>query len=262
MSNAMTAGDAALSDHKKLHKTLKSMIKDSPAMSWDMHWDAHRPPATAPAGMSRSATAPALGSPDGDHRKQPLGDLLDTMSHKKRHHGATMRRITRDRLVAAARATRKASLRFPCVYPHAQMWDISAHPGETQKTIRRRPTVDGGGGQGVFLFRTLMTDESHPLGPGRILSESHLDPWMPPDPGGMRFGEPPLDDMSIEALEALIADLQKTVARVEWEHGVIPDKTVAQSTFRASVGSDLDVMRKRVQRAQAHLRKRQAEASR
>ena len=94
MSNAMTAGDAALSDHKKLHKTLKSMIKDSPAMSWDMHWDAHRPPATAPAGMSRSATAPALGSPDGDHRKQPLGDLLDTMSHKKRHHGATMRRIT------------------------------------------------------------------------------------------------------------------------------------------------------------------------
>ena len=259
MSNAMTAGDAALSDHKKLHKTLKSMIKDNPAMSWDMHWG-RAPPATAPAGMSRSATAPALGSPDGDHRKQPLGDLLDTMSHKKRHHGATMRasRATGRRPRRARRARRACASR--AVYPHAQMWDISAHPGETQKTIQRRPAVDGGGGQGVFLFRTLMTDESHPLGPGRILSESHLDPWMPPDPGGMRFGEPPLDDMSIEALKALIADLQKTVGRVEWEHGVIPDKTVAQSTFRASVGSDLDVMRKRLLRAQRQLQKRQAEA--
>ena len=169
-----------------------------------------------------------------------------------------MRRIS-DRQEAEARATRKASLRFPCVYPLAQMWDISAHPGETQKTIQRRPAVDGGGGQGVFLFRTLMTDESHPLGPGRLLHED-LDPWMPPNPSGQRFGEPPLDDMSIEALKALIADLQKTVGRVEWEHGVIPDNTVAQSTFRASVGSDLDVMRKRLLRAQRQLQKRQAEA--
>ncbi len=70
--------DAALSDHKKLHKTLKSMLKESQPVSWDMHWDAHKP-ATAPAGTSLPVM---FGSPDGDHREAPLGDLRDIESSR------------------------------------------------------------------------------------------------------------------------------------------------------------------------------------
>ena len=93
---------------------------------------------------------------------------------------------------------------------------------------------------------------------GRLDPENHLETWMPTEYFGKHFGEPPLTSMSVEALQRLIKQLQTVVDNIQYEHTCIRGSTVRMSTFKASIGSDLDNMRKRQQRVQVRARGRSA----
>ena len=109
------------------------------------------------------------------------------------------------------------------------IWDASAPDKELMDSLYRIPQSDPSG----KLILSLSRDEA-----------KGVKAWKQPEKD-RDFGYPDANSYSDSFRNQLIKHMEQVVKQVEQEHKKLPEKTAAQSNLKASVGADLNNLRRK-----------------